>query len=114
MTDAYFVVSPQWQFEYVNREAERVLARTRSEMVGSSIWELFADAQGTEFQRQYERAMAGVAVEFEAYYAGLACWFEVRAPPVSDGIAVYFRAVPDRRAPSPDRARLLPAAAGPT
>src|SRR3546814_18303264 len=103
MTDAYFVVSPQWQFEYVNREAERVLARTRSEMVGSSIWELFADAQGTEFQRQYERAMAGVAVEFAASYAGLDSWFEVRAHPVSSGLAVYFRDLTEPRASAPER-----------
>src|SRR3546814_20956562 len=76
-------------------------------MVGSSIWELFADAQGTEFQRQYERAMAGVPVEFEAYYVGLDCWFEVRAHPVSDGIAVYFRDVTERRASARERERLL-------
>ncbi|GEA88959.1 SpoIIE family protein phosphatase [Cellulomonas cellasea] len=96
---AFFSVGLDWRFTYVNAEAERLLGRTRDEMLGGDLWELFPAAVGSEFERSYRGAVAtGEAVVFDAYYpAPLDAWYEVRAWPGPDGLAVYFLDITARR-----------------
>jgi PAS domain S-box-containing protein len=99
MNAAFFALDRDWRFAYVNAEAERLLLRPREELLGGSIWELFPDSVGTEFEEHY-RAAASSARErvFEAYFAPLSAWFEVRAWPSPDGLSVYFLDVSERKA----------------
>ena len=100
MNAAFFSLDREWRFTYVNAEAERVLARTREELLGGSIWELFPAAAGSDFEEHYRGAAAtGRERVFEAYYPEpLDAWFEVRAWPSPDGLSVYFLDVSERRA----------------
>ncbi|WP_439625447.1 PAS domain-containing protein [Gemmata sp.] len=80
ITDAFFALGRDWQFTYVNKQAERLLGRTRHDLVGKSIWVEFAPALGTEFERCYRKAAAeDEAVTFEAFYPPLDTWYEVHA-----------------------------------
>ena len=97
ITDAFYTLDREWRFTYVNHEAARVLRHSRVELLGGSVWELFPEARGTEFQRQFERAVAdNVVVQFENFYPPLAKWFEVRAYPSAQGLAVYFRDITEQ------------------
>ncbi|MFC7081579.1 PAS domain S-box protein [Halorussus caseinilyticus] len=59
---------------------------------------MFTEAEGTRFQREYERAMESQeAVSFVEYYPPLSTWFEVRAYPSETGLSVYFRDVTERK-----------------
>jgi PAS domain S-box-containing protein len=100
MNAAFIALDRDWQFSYVNAEAERVLGRTREEMLGGSIWELFPAAVGSDFERNYRAAMSDeTEAVFEAYYpAPLDSWFEVRAWGGPDGLSVYFLDITERRA----------------
>src|SRR4029450_12421781 len=49
MKSAFFSLDREWRFTYVNAEAERVLDRTREELIGGSVWELFPAAVGSDF-----------------------------------------------------------------
>jgi PAS domain S-box-containing protein len=100
MTNAFFLLDRQWRFSYVNRHAEQLLGRTREEMLGGNIWELFPLAVGSEFETHYRRAMeSGQPVTFEAYYPPpLDAWYEVQAWPDPDGLSVYFLDISARRA----------------
>ena len=58
------------------------------------IWEKFPEARGTVSHQQYERALRdNVPVQFETFYPPLGIWFDVRAFPSTQGLAVYFRDV---------------------
>jgi PAS domain S-box-containing protein len=100
MSAAFYALDREWRFSYVNAEAERLLGRTRSELLGGEIWQLFPAALGSEFERHYRQAMAtGEPTTFEAYYpAPLNGWFELRVWPAPDGLSVYFLDVTARRA----------------
>jgi PAS domain S-box-containing protein len=106
MNAAFFALDREWRFTYVNGEAERVLQRSREELLGGDIWELFPAAVGSAFEVHYRGAAAtGRERVFEAYYpAPLDAWYEVRAWPGPDGLSVYFLDVTERRA-AEERAR---------
>ena len=99
ITDAYFHLDEQWRFRHVNQEAERVLRRPASALLGRSLWEEFPEALDTEFERHYRRSLAQEQpVHFEAFYPPLDTWFEVRAYPSRDGLSVYFLDANERHA----------------
>ncbi len=98
ITDAFFAVDREWRFTYLNSEAERLLQRTREELLGQSMWDEFSDAAGSSFEREYTRAMAEqTTVQFEEFFPPLRAWFDVRAFPTAGGISVFFRDVTARK-----------------
>ncbi len=98
ITDAFFALDQTWHFTYVNREAERVLGRSRDEFIGVSFWEAFPDAVGTLFEERYREAVDEQrTVTFESFYSPLNKWFGVSAYPSDEGLSVFFDDVTDRR-----------------
>ena len=100
MSAAFYSLDREWRFAYVNAEAERLLGRSRDDLLGGNVWELFPDAVGSDFEKHYRAAMAsGESTTFEAYYPPpLDGWYELRAFPGPDGLSVYFVEITQRRA----------------
>ena len=62
------------------------------------MWEEFPDLAGTQLDLDFKRAIqeqTPVALEF--YYPPASSWFEVRAYPSPDGLAVFFKDITERR-----------------
>jgi serine phosphatase RsbU (regulator of sigma subunit)/PAS domain-containing protein len=98
MKSAFFSLDRKWRFTYVNSESERVLDRTREELLGFSIWDAFPGTVDSPFEENYRSAMAtGQERVFESYYPPFDTWYEVRAWPGPDGLSVYFLDVTERR-----------------
>jgi PAS domain S-box-containing protein len=97
ITDGFFTVDRAWRFTYINDEAERLLDRPREQLLDRQIWKEFPQAVGSRIYHEYHRAQAeNTTVELEEYYPPLARWFEIRAYPSHEGLAVYFRDVTER------------------
>jgi two-component system cell cycle sensor histidine kinase/response regulator CckA len=97
-TDAFFMLDCEWRMTYMNAQAEKLLRRTREGTLGGNLWELFPEAVGTTFDREYHRAVElNQTAKFEDYYPPLDLWTEVCAYPSSEGLAVYFRDTSERR-----------------
>jgi serine phosphatase RsbU (regulator of sigma subunit)/PAS domain-containing protein len=92
MPSAFFQLDPAWRFSYVNAQAEHLLGSRRDELLGGVIWDLFPTSVGSEFETCYRRAVeTGEPESFDAYYPPpLGAWYEIRAWPRPDGLAVYF------------------------
>jgi PAS domain S-box-containing protein len=98
ITEAFYALDRDWRFVYVNREAERLLERTRSSLLDRNIWQEFGDTVGSGFERQYRAAMeTGEPVQFEEFHPALGRWMQVRAYPTNDQLIVYFRDITERR-----------------
>ena len=94
ITDGFFTLDPQWRITYINREAARLFARDRDELLGKVLWNEFPRAIGTEFERVYRQAFVDhQVVAFEAYYAPLGSWRRVNVFPTEEGLSIYFRDV---------------------
>jgi len=97
ITDAVFALDRDWRFTFLNDEAERLLRRSREDLLHKKVWAEFPEAVGSTFQDEYERAIeAQTPVAFEEYYPPLETWFEVRAYPSPSGLSVYFHDITDR------------------
>jgi serine phosphatase RsbU (regulator of sigma subunit) len=99
MPAAFCFLDAGWRFRYVNAEAERLMGRPRSQMIGESLWDAFPRMVGSVFETSYRTAVAtGQPLTFEASFPGVQeGWFEIRVWPGSDGLAVYVLDVTDRR-----------------
>jgi PAS domain S-box-containing protein len=98
ITDGFFALDLDWQFTYVNPQAERILNRTPGDLLGKVIWEEYPGTVGMEFERAYRRtASERVASSFISFYPDHNSWYEVYAYPAADGITVYFRNVTERK-----------------
>ncbi|GMU51448.1 MAG: hypothetical protein AMXMBFR33_05940 [Candidatus Xenobia bacterium] len=98
ISDAFFALDRDWRFQYLNREAERLLLRSRQELLGRNLWDEFPEAVGSAFEQAYRKAVQqGVMVELEEFFPPLQTWFSVRAYPSEDGLAVYFSDVNEKR-----------------
>jgi PAS domain S-box-containing protein len=99
VSDAFFALDREWQFTYLNEQAETLLNRSADELVGQMVWEEFPEAVDSVFEEQYRTAMeTQETVAFEEYYPPLATWFEVRAYPSETGLSVYFGDISERKA----------------
>src|SRR5215207_6531568 len=99
MPAAFCFLDGRWQFRYVNAEAQRLMGRARTELVGASLWDAFPEMVGSVFETHYRTAATtGRPLTFEASAPATGKgWFEVRVWPGADGLAVYFLDVTDRR-----------------
>lgn len=99
ITDAFYILSRDWRFSYMNAEAERQLERRAQELIGRVVWDEFPEVLGGTLETHYRQAMAsGGTAHFEFCHQPLGKWFEVSAYPSIEGLAVHFRDVTERRA----------------
>jgi PAS domain S-box-containing protein len=99
MPAGFYTLDREWRFTNVNAEAERLLGRSREELLGRVLWEAFPAAVNSVFEDNYRGALrTGVPVSFDAYYPEpLDGWYEVRAWPTPEGLSLYFLEVTERR-----------------
>lgn len=99
ISDAFFQLDTDWRFTYLNHQAERLLERPRSMLLGRLIWQEFPEASSGIIRPHYERAVRErKTADFEVFYESLGVWFSVTAYPGSGGLTVYFRDVTKRYA----------------
>jgi PAS domain S-box-containing protein len=99
MPAAFYALDPDWAFSYVNAEAEQLIGRSREELLGRDVWEVFPAAVGSPLEERYRTAMAsGRPTALDFYYPPpLDSWYEIRAWPSPEGLSVYFLDISERR-----------------
>ena len=69
ISDAFFQLDQNWRFIYVNRQAELLLERQRSTLLGRLIWQEFPEASSGIIRQHYERAIReNITADFEVFY----------------------------------------------
>jgi len=108
LTDGFMLFDTQWRYIYINPQAGPFTAKPREELLGKNVWEEFPGLVDSISYRKYHEALNNQEqVAFEEYAPRLTRWFDVRAYPVSDGLAVYFRDITERKRSEDERRRLL-------
>jgi PAS domain S-box-containing protein len=98
ISDAFIAFDREWRYTYVNQEAVRLLKRSKEELIGECIWDLFPDLCGTNLEQMLKKAVdEQTAFVFEDYYAPLDTWGEFHAYPSTDGLSVLVRDITERK-----------------
>ena len=97
-TDAVATIDRDWKISFLNRRAKELLS-PKGEVLGKNLWQEFPfAAENEEIHGHLDRAMEGVAGEFEIFYPEpLNLWLSLQCRPFDDGIVIFFRDVTDRR-----------------
>lgn len=98
ISDAVFSLDTEWRFEFLNAEAERVLERPASQLLGKIIWKEFPELEETGFYGRYKVARESMQpINMERYYRPLKKWFAIRAYPHAGGLTVYLQDFSQRK-----------------
>lgn len=57
MPDGFLLLDRDLRFKYVNAPAERILRRSREDLIGKLMWEEYPDFRGSIADREYARVM---------------------------------------------------------
>ncbi|WP_143960961.1 PAS domain S-box protein [Litoribacter populi] len=95
--DAFYAMDKNWTVTYWNKEAERLLHRTKEEMIGANLWEEFPAAVELMFYDKYNEVLeTKTPVSFIEYFHPLENWYEMSAYPKADGVSCFFKEITQR------------------
>ena len=101
MEEAFVLFDHDFRLLEVNTETERLLGMDRETLIGGVQWTLYPGTFDAPLGAMYRRVMARRHAESMDYphvfQDGREVWFEVRAFPVDQGMAVLFHDVTHRR-----------------
>src|SRR5213075_1475157 len=81
-SEGFIAFDRDWRYVYVNGRAERLLHKSRGELIGRTLWDVLPDADGAAFANEFRRAVDEKATrEFRVHWTPLGEWFDVRACP---------------------------------
>lgn len=94
ITVAFFAVDDDWQFTYLNDEAEALFEVEDDELIGTSLWSGLSDLQDTDAEAQLQTALdQQEQVVCEADLASLDKYVELYAYPDESGVSVFVEDV---------------------
>ncbi len=92
--DGVYALDSEFRFAYLNSNAERMLRRPATELLGMVFWEAFPERRGSEIEGAFERVRAtGAAQQFTTYNPPLEAWFDVNVTARPEGFTIFFRDV---------------------
>jgi PAS domain S-box-containing protein len=95
--DGFAAYDREWRLTYLNDQVARMTGKPRAELLGRSLWDLFPDLAGSEFEeRARECIESREARLFQYRYTALGSWFEIACYPTNDGAILLTRDVTER------------------
>ncbi|MDP4159093.1 MAG: PAS domain S-box protein [Bacillota bacterium] len=106
MTDCFFALDSNLQLTYINRPGEIAFGKSRDEMLGKKLTEVFK-VNDTALSHYQETINNKNTVTFEVLSESLGDkWFEISVYPRENGLTCYFRDITSRKIAQAEMARL--------
>ena len=101
ISDAFFTLDNELRFTYFNKQAEALLSKKSSDVLGKQIFsEVFKEAKGSVFEEKYTYALTAREIcTFETFFGiePYINWYDVRVYPGTDGISVFFTVITEKK-----------------
>jgi PAS domain S-box-containing protein len=99
ITDLFYSLDREWRFVDMNRHTETRFRKSREELIGKVIWEVYPDAVNSPLFTNLHKAMEEMKpVHFElASRIVPGVWFEAHGYPAPEGLTVYLREITERK-----------------
>ncbi len=99
ISDSFLALDMDWRFTYSNRRALSYSGKTRADVIGQSIWEIFPEILGTPLETFYRTAMEcrePLTYENRSVVA-TGRSFELRSYPTAGGLSIFGTEITERR-----------------
>ncbi|MBD0393948.1 MAG: PAS domain S-box protein, partial [Microcoleus sp. C1-bin4] len=98
ITDAFIAMDLKGNYTYVNQKAQELLGKSKAELIGKNVWEIFPWAVDLPFAKMAAKALAEkVTIEYEEFVPLWNKWLKVRFYPSDSGLSAYIQDVSDRK-----------------
>lgn len=99
ITDLFYSLDSEWRFTDINPQTLERFGKTREELLGKVIWEVFPIAVDSALYPNLHRAVKERnPYHFEMQSSIFADrWFEVHLYPADEGVSVYLRDISERK-----------------
>ncbi len=91
ISDGFIVLDSEWNYQFVNTAACKLLGRDAESLIGKCIWTEFPEVVGQPSYINYHKAFETQEYQYvREYYAPWDKWFENRIYPTPEGVSVFF------------------------
>jgi PAS domain S-box-containing protein len=98
MNDGFMIFDRHWRYVYVNESGARIAQLPREQLLGNVVWDLYPDEVGNRGHQELTRAMREqIPVHFEYFYPRFGRWFEFKAYPAQEGLALYVADITEKK-----------------
>jgi PAS domain S-box-containing protein len=99
ITDIFYSLDKDWRFTDVNKQAEVRFGKSRDELLGKVIWDVFPGTAQSALHSNFHKAVQkNIPVHFELVSTLVSgAWFEAHVYPSQSGISVYLRDITERK-----------------
>jgi PAS domain S-box-containing protein len=97
IADGFYALDRQWRFTHVNDEALRHMGKTREEILGRTLFDIYPETRNSVIETEYARAMeSGEPRHFENPSLVTGRILEIHAYPGRDNLTILFRDVTEK------------------
>lgn len=98
LNDQFLVLDPEWRYVYVSDRVIELVGKSKKELLGQCIWDLFPDIVGSQFYSEVHRAVAEQKnLQFEYFYPSWQRWLENRVYPSAAGVSILVTDITERK-----------------
>ncbi|EMM78663.1 PAS domain S-box protein [Leptospira santarosai] len=98
MSDRYFSLSKDWRFISANRQSLSTLGKSKEQLIGRKIWDLYPESSVRIFRDKFESAVrTQKPTTFEYKIVETGNVMEFRVYPFEEGISVFFQDITEKR-----------------
>lgn len=106
INDYFFVLDEDWRFIRVNAAFEMVTQKSRIEMLGQTIWEVFPITVDSIFEEVYRKAAIDkIPVQFIGHVESSQMWFNTSVYPSAEGLTVFMQDISEEKRAQEESAR---------
>src|SRR5690242_19051499 len=92
ITDAHWIYDKDLRLVFINRGGEQLARRSRQDLLGKGIHEVYPELANSEYESRVRKAMLNQEADrFEFYFERNDRWYEVSISPAHEGLSVYAR-----------------------
>jgi len=98
VTDAFVAFDNDWRYTFVNKKATELLGKSKKQLIGKNVWEVFPDGVDQPFYKALHKAKkTQKPSHLELYYPPFDRWYEDHIYPSENGISVYYHDITEKK-----------------
>ena len=98
ISDCFYALDNEFNFNYINKPAQILLKRNAEELVGQNIFEIYPYLKVGLFYDNFQKALLEKEpIHFEFQSKDSSHWYEESFYPTTEGISIFFRSINERK-----------------